>query len=90
MNKRPIGSFAQATFDSIRRAEQLQAASLQYIHSEFESEPELESLEDLTWEAYKAELSGIKTDEQMVAFNAKLAALITPFIQQAMQSEQPQ
>lgn len=90
MRRTPVGSFAQATFDAIRRAEQMQVLALAYGHSQFEAKPELESIEDLTWDTFLETLSNIKTDEELAAYNAKLATLIAPFIQMAMQPEQPQ
>lgn len=85
---RPIGSFAQAMFESVRRAEVMQAQALEYIHTQFEAEPEIETLEGLTWEAFIEEREAAFAAGTMDALNAKYARLLQPFIDMVMAEQQ--
>ena len=85
MPYKPRGSFSAAMFDSISRAESLQAMVLDNIHDKFQTQaPTVEDITTLTWEAFIKELETAYADGSIDELNAKYAQLLAPFITMAL------
>ena len=88
---RPLGIFARAMFEAIEKSEAMQAAAAIYIKEEFsvEDDPKLE-LEGLEWESFITQLETARLEGREEEFEAELAKLITPLIQQVLNPPEPE
>jgi len=88
MPYQPKGSFSAAMFDSIGRAETMQAMVLDSIHSKFETSSPTEDITSLTWEAFISEREQAFANGTVDELNAKYARLLQPFIEMVMTEQQ--
>ncbi len=88
---RPLGVFAKAMFLAIEKSGAMQAAAAMYIKEEFsvEDDPKLK-LEGLEWEDFITQLETARLEGREEEFEAELAQLIMPLIQQAINPVEPQ
>lgn len=87
----PLGIFARAMFEAIEKSEAMQAAAAIYIKEEFavEDDPKLK-LEGLEWEDFITRLETARLEGREEEFEAELAQLIIPLIQQVINPVEPQ
>lgn len=88
MAYKPKGSYSAIMFDSIHRAEELQARVIENIHDKFQTESEANDIASLTWETFIAELEDAYANGTIDALNARYAQLLMPAITAAMQPPQ--
>ncbi len=85
---RPVGMFAKAHVESIKRAELLQAQAALYIQEQFgfEDEPEL-TLEGLTWDRFVRDLDSADRNDTRDEFDEKIGRLVGELLPAVFEQE---
>jgi hypothetical protein len=83
---------AGMNFEVIRRAEAMQALTMQHINNEFEVDRKVQDLRDLTYEDFLRDIErgragGPKGIEEL---NTRYSRLLLPLMQQVLQEQQGQ
>lgn len=84
------GPMAEAMFTAIRRAEQMQALTIEYMHNQFNVADKPKDLFDMTFEEFLKEIDTAHANGKTAELNAKYAQFLMPFIQQVTTPQQPQ
>ena len=84
-----IGIFAKAMFQAIEKSEAMQAAAAMYIKEEYAIEDDEKlSLEGLEWDKLISKLETARLEGREEEFEAELAQLIMPLLQQVINPPQ--
>ena len=75
------GAMADATFSAIRRAEQLQALSLEYIHAQYSVPDKAKDIFEMTFEDFNKELEHAYQTNTIDALNEKYSRILMPLVQ---------
>ena len=75
------GAMADATFSAIRRAEQLQALSLEYIHAQYSVPDKAKDVFEMTFEDLNKELEHAYQTNTIDALNEKYSRILMPLVQ---------
>ena len=75
------GAMADATFSAIRRAEQLQALSLEYIHAQYSVPDKAKDVFEMTFEDFNKELEHAYQTNTIDALNEKYSRILMPLVQ---------
>lgn len=84
------GPMAEAMFQAIRRAEQLQALTIEHTHAEYTVPDKPKDLFDMKFEEFIDELNQAHKNGTVDQLNAKYAKLLMPFVQQILNTPQQQ
>ena len=85
---RPVGMFAKAHMETIKRAELLQAQAALYIQEQFgfEDEPEM-TLENLSWDRFVRELDSADRNDTRDACDEKIGRLVSELLPAVFEQE---
>ena len=78
------GPMAEAMFSAIRRAEQLQALTMEKINSQYSVPDKPKDLFNMKFEDFIKEMDDAYTNGKVDQLNAKYAQVLMPFVQQVM------
>lgn len=84
MSRKAIGPWARMNVEAIKRGEALQALALQALEDAYRTESDDLTLDNLTWENFSRKLDKSMSDGTMDEFEAQIAALLMPIVEQVM------
>ncbi len=82
------GPMAEAMFTAIRRAEQTQAATLEYLHAQYAVSDKPKDFYEMTFSDFIKEMDAAYIDGTIDQLNTKYAQVLLPLIQQIVQPQQ--
>jgi hypothetical protein len=82
------GPMAEAMFTAIRRAEQLQALTMETINAQYSVPDKPKDLFDMKFEEFIKEIDDAYSNGTIDELNARYAQFLLPFIQQVVNPQQ--